>query len=43
MVLNLDQQVLELYFIQKQKPKVIDRKLKIFKINFYRIVEKTLV
>ena len=40
-VSNLDQQVLELYFIQKQKPKVIARKLKISKHRIYRIVEET--
>ena len=39
-VSNLDKQVLELYFIQKQKPKVIARKLKISKNRIYRIVNK---
>ena len=40
-VSNLDQQVLELYFIQKQKPKVIASWLKISKHRIYRIVEET--
>ena len=40
-VSNLEQQVLELYFVIKQKPKVIARKLKISKHRIYRIVEGT--
>ena len=36
---NLDKQILEFYFIQKQKPKIIASKLKISKHRIYMIID----
>ena len=40
-VSNLEKQILEFYFIQKQKPKIIASKLKISKLRIYRIIDET--
>ena len=40
-VSNLDKQILEFYFIQKQKPKIIASKLKICKHRINRIIDET--
>ena len=40
-VSNLNKQILEFYFIQKQKPKIIASELKISKHRIYRIIDET--